>query len=170
MPYPNWNPYYAAGAYQPPMPDQLAQLRANQYQQQMQQPTMPQYQNSMNNFQAQPQPTQPSNSRIWVSSEKEVLDYLVAPNCSADLWHTSGNVMYVKQADASGKPTIKIYDVTERTAATERVIDPLTVQNYATKDEVNRLWQEINDIRSNMDTGAIPVKAQPKKQKQTADE
>lgn len=66
--YPYYQPYQPQ-YYQPPMPDQLAQLRGAQYQPMSQQ--MPQM---------QPQQTQPGGqSMVWVSGEAEAMAYLVAP-------------------------------------------------------------------------------------------
>lgn len=68
MGYPYYNGYQPQ-FYQPPMPDQLAQLRGAQYQPMPQQ--MPQ---------AQPQQMQAGGqSMVWVSGEQEAMGYLVAP-------------------------------------------------------------------------------------------
>lgn len=93
-PYYGYQPY---PSYQPPVPDQLAQLRQQQYQPPMQQTAQ-----------------QPSIQ--WVSSERAAYEYLVAPNSAVALWDSSAPVVYLKQADASGKPSMKIYDLVERTA------------------------------------------------------
>ena len=76
------------------MADQLTQLRAGQYQQ------LP------------PQPG--GQSMVWVSGEAEAMAYLVAPNSAVALWDSSSPTIYLKQADASGKPSMKIYDLVER--------------------------------------------------------
>lgn len=92
-------PYYYPNYYQPPMADQLAQLR-QQYQPMQQQPQPMQ----------QPQPP----SIVWVQNEMEAANYLVAPNSAVTLWDSNAPVVYLKQADASGKPSMKIYDLVER--------------------------------------------------------
>lgn len=106
MPYqymPGYQPYY-----QPPMADQLAQLRGAQYQPMPQQ--MPQ---------VQPQQAQVSGqSMVWVNGEQEAMGYLVAPNSAVALWDSNAPTIYLKQADASGKPSIKVYDLVERNAPT----------------------------------------------------
>ena len=96
MAYYGYQPYQM---YQPPMADQLMQLRQNQYQPNMQQ--APQQ--------------QPSPSIVWVQNEMEAANYLVAPNSAVTLWDSNAPVVYLKQADASGKPSMKIYDLVERT-------------------------------------------------------
>lgn len=73
--------------------------------------TQPNYQN----VQAV-QPTQQTaqSSIIWISSERDAAMYPVAPNTAVTLWSASEPVVYLKQADASGKPTMKTYDLVER--------------------------------------------------------
>ena len=96
---PNYPHYYQPyQPYQPPMADQLMQLRQNQYQPNMQQV-----------------PQQQSPSIVWVQNEMEAVNYLVAPNSAVTLWDSNAPVVYLKQADASGKPSMKIYDLVERT-------------------------------------------------------
>ena len=101
MPYPYY--YQPYQPYQPPMPDQLAQLRQGQMQN-MQQPLQ------------QPPMQQPVQqpSIVWVPNEQAAREYLVAPNSAVTLWDSSAPVVYLKQADASGKPSMKIYDLVER--------------------------------------------------------
>ena len=38
----------------------------------------------------------------------------MAPNSAVTLWDSNAPVVYLKQADASGKPSMKIYDLVER--------------------------------------------------------
>ena len=124
MPYPYYP--YQPNYFQPSMPDQLAQLRQNQFQQ-MQQPQ-----------QFQPQQNPPTPSIVWVQSEQEALNYLVAPNSAVTLWDSNSPVVYLKQADASGKPSMKIYDLVERTQRTAQPPQPQRVE-YATKEELKAL-------------------------------
>ena len=92
---PYTNPYY-----QPPMMDQLGQLRQQQY--------MPQaYQQPMQPVQTMQQ-QQPGPSIVWVQGEQEAMAYMVAPNSAVALWDSLAPVVNLKQADASGKPTDKI--------------------------------------------------------------
>lgn len=55
----------------------------------------------------QPQPT----GMIWVNSDAEALNYLVAPNSFITMRNTNGKTVYFKQADASGRPTCEAYDL-----------------------------------------------------------
>lgn len=92
---PNYPYYYQPyQPYQPPMADQLTQLRQS--------------------YQPMQQPQQSSPSIVWVQNEMEAANYLVAPNSAVTLWDSNSPVVYLKQADASGKPSMKIYDLVER--------------------------------------------------------
>lgn len=95
-PYGYQNPYYP-----PPMQDNLAQLRQNMMPPQMMPPQMPQNPVAQNGVQ-------------WVTGEQEARNYLIAPNSAVALWDSSAPTVYLKQADASGKPTLKVYDLVER--------------------------------------------------------
>lgn len=123
MPYPYTGPYQM---YYPqaPMQDQLGQLRQNQY--------MP-----MQNMQQVPQQQAPS-SIVWVQNEVEAAGYPVAPNSAVTLWDSNAPVVYLKQADASGKPSMKIYDLVERTQRPAQAARAPTVE-YATRAELEAL-------------------------------
>lgn len=117
---------------QPPMPP-------------MQEPQMqmrPQYQPAPQMPAYQPQPQQPQNqSIIWIPNEQAANDFIVAPNNAVTLWHMNAPVVYVKKADASGKPTMTIYDLVERAQA---VITPTAarkgmMEEYVTRKEFDEL-------------------------------
>lgn len=133
MPYqymPGYQPYY-----QPPMADQLAQLRGAQYQPIPQQIT-----------QVQPQQAQTGGqSMVWVSGEAEAMAYLVAPNSAVALWDSNAPTIYLKQADASGKPSIKVYDLVERTQKPVQASQPPVVE-YAPLSRVEALEARLNEL------------------------
>lgn len=118
---------YQPNYFQPPMPDQLAQLRQQQYQP-MQQMTQ-----------------QQAPSIVWVQSEMEAANYLVAPNSAVTLWDSNSPVVYLKQADASGKPSMKIYDLVERTQRPAQPPQPQRVE-YATKEELKALAARLDAL------------------------
>lgn len=57
---------------------------------------------------------QSSSGIIWVQGESGAKSYLVAPNCTVQLWDSESQTIYIKSADASGMPSIKILDYTIR--------------------------------------------------------
>lgn len=148
-PYYGYQPYQP---YQPPMADQLMQLRQNQYQPNMQQ--MPQQ--------------QAAPSIVWVQSEAEAMTYPIAPNNAVTLWDSNAPVIYLKQADASGKPSMKIYDLVERNSRPVQAPVAPPVE-YATKDELAALAARLDAITTMKES---PVKSTSKKtvQKEEASE
>lgn len=155
MPYTPYYPTYQY--YQPPMPDQLAQLRQGQMQN-MQQPLQ------------QPPMQQPVQqpSIVWVPNEQAAREYLVAPNSAVTLWDSNAPVVYLKQADASGKPSMKIYDLVERNSRPVQTMQTQAVE-YATKDELAALAARLDAITTMKES---PVKSTSKKtvQKEEASE
>ena len=109
-----------------------------QYPQQYQQPIpTPQQQMQYNNQQNQSGP-------IWVSGEAGAKAYLVAPNTTVQLWDSEANCVYLKSADATGMPSMKILDYTIREGEKQQNT-PLRneMNNYATKEELNAFRSEI---------------------------
>lgn len=127
-----FNPYYQNPYYPQPMPDNLMQMR----QQQMMQPA------------PSPAPQNPvaTGGVQWVSSEQEARGYLIAPNSAVALWDSTAPTVYLKQADASGKPTLKIYDLVER-AETPRTAPQEKGVEFVTREEFDRLAALVGEIK-----------------------
>lgn len=131
-------PYYGA---QPPMPDNLAQLRinANQMQNAVTQPSVPS------------QPMQQQSSQIiWVSGEAGAKSYLVAPGNTVMLLDAENSVFYLKSADASGMPLpLRVFDYKERTTTAQQAFGgPVTAEsvnldNFVTRKEFDELKASI---------------------------
>lgn len=104
--------------------------------------------------QPSPQPAQqPPSGIIWVSGEAGAKAYLVAPNTTVQLWDSESQRIYLKSADASGMPSIKILDYTIRDQTPQNssvtgVSAPVGDSSvYATKDEIEAIRGQINALR-----------------------
>ena len=76
-------------------------------------------------------------SIIWVGGLSEAQMYPVAPNAAVALWDSTCPALYLKQADASGRPSMKVFDLVERTEPPVQAHPvPSTTTQYATKDEL----------------------------------
>lgn len=122
-----------------------------------QQPVMPQTvmpQQTMQNTQQQTaqnySPAVNQSSIIWISGEQEAQMYPIAPNNAVALWEKSGKTIYLKQADATGKPTMTVYDLVERsqTAQNGATAQSDKSVSYATKDELSAVAGTIHDVNS----------------------
>ena len=150
MAYTPYTPLYQPYSYVP-MP---------QYQPQMQQPQIPQ-----------------SSSITWVRNAQDAAMYPVAPNNAVALWDQSAAVVYLKQADASGKPSMKTYDLVERAESRSDAPEAKEGKDtaYATKDElgvvvsaVKDFNKVVNDIQSDVD--AIKSKVYGKRKEKASDD
>ena len=131
-------PYYGA---QPPMADNLAQLRMNANQMQ-------------NTVTSQPMPSQPmqqqSSQIIWVSGEAGAKSYLVAPGNTVMLLDAENSVFYLKSADASGMPLpLRIFDYKERSVMPQQVVggsvsaEQFNPDRFVTREEFDELKASI---------------------------
>ena len=144
----NWFPatynpnYYSGMAY--PYQQQYPQMQQVQPMQQQMQQTQA------------PQQSSPS-SIIWINGISEAASYPVAPNNAVALWDSTAPSIYLKQADASGKPTLKIFDLVERAERPQetRKAEDVKTYDFATKSDLEGLRgafeDELADIRKKFD-------------------
>ena len=118
----------------------------------------------------QPQIQQPqqyphiaSNGIIWVQGEAGAKSYLVAPNNTVQLWDSENNVIYLKSADSSGMPSIKVLDYTIRENGSQMAQNGLRSNvEYATKEELEKLKADImslikkDDKKGSINDGELP--------------
>lgn len=135
-------------------PGTYQQMTVPQWQQMSQQMTQP--------IQT-PQMTQPmiNNTIVWVKSQKEAEDYLVAPNNSMVFMDEAMTHLYMKSADQFGRPTFSSKRLTDDTP--QAVVDApepleqLDADKYMTKDEfkawvddtLEKRLSELKQVRQN---------------------
>lgn len=108
---------YGQPYYQPPMMDNLAQMRAQQ------------------------QPAQ--QGMIWVQGEAAGKSYLVAPGNTVPLWDSERQTIYLKSVDASGIPTMRILDYAERTQSMPTAAPGV---EYVTRAEYDALAKKVEAL------------------------
>lgn len=101
------------------------------------QPIYPQYQPPAQN-------TQQQNGIIWVQGESAAKSYLVAPGQTVQLWDSEEKVIYLKSADASGMPSMKILDYTIRGETESKPAE------YATKEDLAALSERIEKLKADL--------------------
>ena len=79
---------------------------------------------------------------IWVQGEAAAKSYLVAPGSTVPLWDSEEEVIYLKSADASGMPSMKILEYKIRG---EKAKTP--APEYATKSELDALADKIREMK-----------------------
>lgn len=108
------------------------------------QPTQLYYQPNYQPVQNTPQ--NQNNGIIWVQGIAGAKSYLTAPNTTVQLWDSEAQVIYLKSADASGMPSMKILDYTIREND-----QPVTAQSLAQNDERYVTKEELKTFRESLE-------------------
>lgn len=120
------------GLYNPmnPAPDMLAQFKTP-YQQQAQN------QNGFN----------------WVQGEEAAKAFPVAPGSTVILWDTERNAIYVKTADASGLPSMRILDWAEHTETPAKPAEHVCKcgGEFVAKEDFEGLKAEVERLTKRID-------------------
>lgn len=91
------------------------------------------------------QTQQPQQSGIiWVQGEAGAKSYMVAPNTTVQLWDSESQTIYLKSADVSGMPSMRILDYTIRDNNSPQSHNSIA-SNYATQDDLKILERKLND-------------------------
>jgi hypothetical protein len=97
----------------------------------------------------QNQPVMQGSGIIWVNSDAEADNYPLAPNNAITLWHRTPPVVYFKQADASGRPSMRIYDLVERKNVPAEEQRRTNVE-YATRQDMSAVEESIKELRAEL--------------------
>lgn len=94
---------------------------------------------------------------IWLSGEQAAWDYLVAPNNAVHIRDTTQPRLYVKRADSSGKPSLQIFDLVERTTQQNApTTAPAQTQSSVTRDEVDAIRREVETLKGQIEKLTSP--------------
>lgn len=96
------------------------------------------------------QAAQQQGGIIWVQGIAGAKSYLVAPNNTVQLWDSESQTIYLKSADASGMPSMKIldYQIRDNTPAQPPAVS-VPAQEYVTKEEFSDFVQKIEKRLNN---------------------
>ena len=113
-----------------------------------------QYQPVQQQAQTQTSPAVNQSSIIWVSGDSEAAMYPIAPNNAVALWAKDGKTIYLKSADATGKPNMTVYDLVERNQNASETDHSATVNmdTFATKDDLSAIVTAMAGLKSDIDT------------------
>lgn len=182
----NYGGYPTPNYYTPPMPDQLAQLRQNQYQNPMmnQQPMQQQMQQQAP-VQQPTQPMQPAlmaqqstmSGPVFVNGEAGARGFMVGAGNTVMLIDADpdAHTFWLKSADASGMPSIRTFDYTERVNAprspqTPVESAPVVNADYVTREEWNALQARADALAKELEELKAKKAPAPKKTVKEADE
>lgn len=108
-------------------------------------------------------PQQTNNGIIWVQGEAGAKSYLVAPNTTVQLWDSEKQTIYLKSADASGMPSMRVLDYTIRDQIAQN--SPVSVSaaptvdlsGYVTKTEFEALRAKIDAMTKEVGSDGKPA-------------
>lgn len=126
------------------------------------------YQQPQAQYQPQAPAPQQSSGIVWVQGEAGAKSYLVAPNCTVQLWDSEKQCIYLKSADASGMPQMKILDYTirDQSGAVASPVDA-PAPDYATRGDIEALTAKLTRLRADLDE---ITNKQPRKRKEVYDD
>ena len=123
--YPATYPYYAYQAQNTPNFNDFQQGQGN-------------IQNSQNRA---------NTGILWVQGEAGAKAYPVAPNNTVQLWDSESQTIYLKSADASGMPSMKILDYTIREEGRRNdILKQVDLSGYVTREEFERRFAELRRV------------------------
>lgn len=107
------------------------------------------------------QPQAQSNGLTWVQGEAAAKSWYVAPNTTVALWDSEAQVVYIKSADVSGMPSMKVLEYTIRGA--EKPVESVSLPQveYLTKNDLEAVYEAIRDLRDEIDN--LSIRRSPKK-------
>lgn len=96
---------------------------------------------------------QANNAMIWVQGESGAKSYLVAPNTTVVLFDSESQTIYLKSADATGLPSMRVLDYTIRDQKAHNGVFSQPAADYATKGEMDALRAELEQIKARLEGG-----------------
>lgn len=139
--------YYQPMGYQPMFQNQYQQMQGQPFQQ----PQMPQMTGNNGGN---------GNGIIWIDGYSEAAMYPVAPNAAVALWDKTAPSIYLKKADATGKPSMQIFDLVERKDEPKPAPQQPTVAQgveFATKTDLNAVSEAVEVLRKGFDEMRLKI-------------
>lgn len=100
--------------------------------------------------QMMPQQAPDQTGPIWVQGEAGAKSFLVGPGKTVPLWDSEAQIIYMKSADNSGMPSMKVLDYTIRENPGIPAKAPVNSQEYATKNEVDDIKDKMEKVKDNL--------------------
>lgn len=104
-------------------------------------------------YQPQMQQNQNGSSIIWIQGESAAKSYLVAPGATVVLFDSESQTIYLKSADATGLPSMRILDYTIRDQKPNNGVFGVGASDYATKQEIDDLRAEMEQLKARLKGG-----------------
>lgn len=98
------------------------------------------------------QPQSPNPGFVWVQGEAAARSFMVAPGATVLLMDSDSNRFYIKSADPSGMPSMRVFEYTELdpNAARQQPAQDMAAQ-YVTREEYNALATSYQELAGKLD-------------------
>ena len=117
-----------------------------------------QYYQNQQQYNQNQQYNQTNSGIIWVQGESGAKSYLVAPNNTVQLWDSESQTIYLKSADGSGMPSIKILDYTIRNDQKEKNENNINQINADNNVNMESEIKDLNEKIQNMEKEILQLK------------
>lgn len=96
---------------------------------------------------------QQNNGMIWIQGVESAKAFQVAPNSTVVLWDSEQQCCYIKSADASGMPSMRILDYTIRSEAPRTAQNALYGNNtdIPTRQDLNAMQGQIDALKEQIE-------------------
>ena len=96
---------------------------------------------------------QQGNGMIWIQGIESAKAFQVAPNSTVVLWDSEQQCCYIKSADASGMPSMRILDYTIRSEAPRTAQNALYGNNtdIPTRQDLNAMQGQIDALKEQIE-------------------
>jgi len=96
---------------------------------------------------------QQNNGMIWIQGIESAKAFQVAPNSTVVLWDSEQQCCYIKSADASGMPSMRILDYTIRSEAPRTAQNALYGNNtdIPTRQDLNAMQGQIDALKEQIE-------------------
>lgn len=102
-----------------------------------------------------------TNALTWVQGIEAAKSWYVAPNTTVALWDSEAQTIYLKTADASGMPTMKVLDYALRSTESHAESVSTPKVDYLTRDDLEAVYEQIRELREDIDS--LSIRRVPKK-------
>lgn len=101
-------------------------------------------------YQPQAAQNQGNTGIIWIQGESAAKSYLVAPNTTVVLFDSESQTIYLKSADATGLPSMRVLEYTIRDQKPSNGVFSQPTGDYVTRQEIDALRAELEKLKANM--------------------
>jgi hypothetical protein len=115
--------------------------------------TYPQYYPQYQQAGTQMSSPQQNSGMIWIQGVESAKAFQVAPNSTVVLWDSEQQCCYIKSADASGMPSMRILDYTIRSEAPRTAQNALYGNNtdIPTRQDLNAMQGQIDALKEQIE-------------------